>query len=321
MVLSSGDPPYRVASSELHARIDVVSDQLAAVGLGYYLDPEIINENARRRAGIFSYRVEDVGFVLADRERVRVLSLRRLDHLETGAALLGMKAEELGDPVVLLDAVEDKVTYQILPVLGGRPYPLGDDAWAHARGRTVSYAAGAAIRRELVTALGSDIEDPDRATERCRLLLIGSVRHHEAQHALDQDRHLAYPAALAAFVGDKPNQPFAIRARYELSAYLSQIASDMWLPQLTLWNLARHGFRHGQRTEESYVAVVVIEGLARHLGIASPGPVIHGGEIDRDRLATLVAPIAERSTAEVRTAAAALWSELFDRRLVRIVDP
>jgi hypothetical protein len=114
---------------------------------------------------------------------------------------------------------------------------------------------------------------------------------------------------------------FALRARLELSAYLSQIASDMWIPQLTLWSLARHAFHGGHtKTEEMIVAVVVIEGLARELQIVAPGPVFHDGEIDRDRLATLVAPIATHTTLELRAAAAALWGELFEDRLVRIVD-
>jgi hypothetical protein len=102
---------------------------------------------------------------------------------------------------------------------------------------------------------------------------------------------------------------------------LSQIASDTWLPQLTLWNLSRHAFRRNVKpVEEAYVAVYVIEGLARHLKIASPGPVVTSGAIDRDRLAALVLPLSERSTTEIRSAAAALWAEAFEARLVRIVD-
>src|SRR4029079_8559299 len=92
------------------------------------------------------------------------------------------------------------------------------------------------------------------------------VRHHEAQHGLDQRRALPYPRALAAYAGplrgdDGRPSPFAVRARTELSAYVSQIASDMWLPQLALWNLARHAFRGANnRTAEVYVAGVAITG-------------------------------------------------------------
>jgi hypothetical protein len=48
--------------------------------------------------------------------------------------------------------------------------------------------------------------------------------------------------------------------------------------------------------------------------------VLHGGAIDRERLAALGAALAERSTAELRTAAAGLWADLFGGKLPRIVD-
>jgi hypothetical protein len=105
------------------------------------------------------------------------------------------------------------------------------------------------------------------------------------------------------------------------SAWISQIASDTWLPQLTLWNLARHGFRRTTaRRAESYVDVVVIESMARELGISPSGPIVHGGEIDRDRLARLVIPLSRRTTVELRSAAAALWRDLYGAPLVRLYD-
>ena len=150
---------------------------------------------------------------------------------------------------------------------------------------------------------------------------MASIRHHEAQHKLDKAETLAYPLPLARMLTERKNDPFAVRARFELSAYVSQIASDTWLPQLTLWSLARHGFRRGgPRIEEAFVAVVVIEGLAKELGIASPGPVMHGGEIDRDRLAALLGPLSMRTTVELRSAATSLWAELFDEPLTRLYD-
>jgi len=320
---SSSQAPHRDApavSRELRARVATVSDQLAAAGLGYLLDVDV-GDDARRRAGIYAYRVDDVAFVRANDERVRVLGVRRLDHLTDDVSLLGMTAGEPRDPLVLLDEVDAKVRTQILPVLQGQPYFLGDDAWTRTRiGRQVAFAASEAIRRELHTALGFDADSLERATARCRKIVAASVRHHEAQHALDRDRALPYPAALAPYAGPATSE-FALRTRHELSGYLSQLASDTWLPQLTLWNLSRHAFRRtSTRLEEAYVAVFVIEGLARQLGIAAPGPVLHRGIIDRDRLAALVVPLAERSTTEVRSAAAALWAEAFESRLVRIVD-
>jgi hypothetical protein len=325
--LAASDATYRDATGDLRARVHVVTDQLAGIGLGYFLDPEIFIEHGHRHAGILAYRVERVGFVRAARERVRVLSLRRLDHLNVSRALLGMTPEAQHDPIVLLDQIEDHVRTQVLPVIAGRPYELADDAWAGSvNGRAIAVAAERAILRELVIALGPDVASIDRAAARTDQLMIASVRHHEAQHGLDQRSQRRYPRALADYAGplrgdDARVIPLAARARTELSAYLSQIASDQWLPQLALWNLARHAFRRGQGTPaEAYAAVVAIEGLARWLGVPSPGPAFHDGAIDRDRLSALVAPLAARSTAELRSAAAALWAELFGDKLARIVD-
>ena len=66
---------------------------------------------------------------------MRVLGMRRLDRQQDDVARLGMTDEELDDPVVLLDQVDAKVSSQILPVLYGAPYPLGDDGWGRSRSR------------------------------------------------------------------------------------------------------------------------------------------------------------------------------------------
>ena len=313
---SAGD-----AANELRARIDVVSDQLAVNQLGYYIDPEIVSDHPRRRSGIFTYRIDEVAFVRTNTDRVRVLTVRRLDSASAGATMLGLTTEELADPVVLLDAVETKVETQIVPILAGKWFPVADDGWAHSpRGRALAEAAGNAIRRELMAALYDDVQSSELATAKCKKLLVDSVRRHEAQHRLDLERGLAYPEALAKRIGENKHAPFAVRARFELSAYLSQIASDTWMPQLTLANLARHGFRRGQRTEEAFVAVTVIEGLARRLGILSLSPLVRRGDIDRDQLAVLLTALSTRTTVELRSAAAGLWGELFGEPLVRLYD-
>ena len=251
-------------------------------------------------------------------ERVRVLAARRLDRRDAGAAVLGLTSdEELDDPIVILDAVEAKVQEQILPVLAGHEFPIG---W-HAGRLPVGRVAREAIRRELLAALYRDVGSPERAAQACAKLITASVRRHEAQHKLDQERGLAHPAALAMHLDERASSPFALRARYELSAYLSQIASDVWLPQLTLWNLARHAFRlPAIHNEESVVAVVVVEAIAHELGIRARGPVLRGAQIDRDRLGELMSEIGRRSTVELRNAAAAAWTQLFGAPLARVYD-
>jgi hypothetical protein len=239
--------------------------------------------------------------------------------------VLGLKPEGMTDPVVVIEQVEAHVTHEFLPVLDGRAYALADDWWARTpRGRNATATATRAIRRELGVALGPVTSD--RALPRLRKLVLASVRHHEAQHGYEQERPPAYPEVLGKLVGPLRDargrtNAMAVRARNELSAYTSQIASDMWLPQAALWNLSRHAFQSSRRgSPESYAAVIVLEGLARELGIPSPGAAFHNGEIDRDRLAELVAPLAGRPTIELRSAAAKLWAELFDEPLVRLVD-
>ncbi len=301
------------AANELRARVDVVSDQLAALQLGYYLDARLEPDLPRRRPGVFAYRIERVRFVRTNHDRVRVLDARRIDSLDSGAAVLGMKSdEELEDPIVVLDAVEAKVDQQILPVLAGDAFPI--------EGRGMGRAAGDAIRRELMAALYDDVSSQDRAAARCRELLAGSVRRHEAQHRLDQERGLPHPARLVQVLGGERTTAFAVRARFELSAYLSQIASDVWTPQLTLWNLARHGFNSQARSEEAIVAGIVAEELANQLGIGSPLSVIRDRHVDRDRLARLMVALGGRSTGELRNAAARAWRELFGSPLVRVYD-
>ena len=73
-------------------------------------------------------------------------------------------------------------------------------------------------------------------------------------------------------------------------------------------------------SSESYAGIVLAEGLARHLKLETPGPVIHDRRIDRDRLTQLSRPLLGKTGEELRTAARALWKELYDEELVPIAD-
>jgi hypothetical protein len=140
-------------------------------------------------------------------------------------------------------------------------------------------------------------------------VVVATVRRHEARHGLDNElaEPLRFPAVLAADLGpmaEGTHQSLVLRARAELAAYLSQIASDPVTPQLALWNLASLGFNRDHWGQaESYVAVVVIEGLARRFGIATRGSVIHDGQLDRSRLAALARPLALLSDDDLRAVA------------------
>jgi hypothetical protein len=311
--------------ADLRERLAALSDQFVGAGLGYFVSLE---RTSRNEPIVGVYKIAKVTFVRANDERIRVLDAQRLGHADPARPVLGMKPEGMADPVVLLEEINAHVATQYLPVLDGAPYALADDGWGRTpRGRNATAAATRAIRRELGVALGSAGAERGQATIRLRKLVLASVRHHEAQHGREQARIPSMPAELAKYVGPPRDSSgrgnaMAVRARNELSAYISQIASDMWLPQASLWNLARHAFQSSRRgSPESFAAVIVLEGLARQLAISTDkGGVFRRGEIDRDRLAELVAPLAGKTTIELRSAAARLWAELFDEPLVRLVD-
>ncbi|HEY0476082.1 MAG TPA: hypothetical protein VGD37_01080 [Kofleriaceae bacterium] len=159
--MPAGDRIFDQMSQALIAAVRRVSEQLAAVGLGYYLEANVLSGRDVAHAIVHGYRVEEVGFVTAAGKPRRVLGLRRLDRLNVAHRLLGMESEQLGDPVLLLDQIDAEVVSRTLPGLApGLPYPLGDPAWAAlAEARQVAAAAGEAVRGELVRQLDDDAGD------------------------------------------------------------------------------------------------------------------------------------------------------------------
>jgi hypothetical protein len=293
--------------AELRSAAHRVSEELAALGIGYHLEANAFRDHAI----VFAFRVEDVAYEHAGDTAVRVLSLRRIDRLNVEQALLGMQTEDGADPVVMLDQIDELARNKL-----AEPdwFPVGDDAWSTSpEGQRVSAAAGAAIGHELA---GHDVA---RA-------IVATVRRHEARHAIDIAAETETgepppdPPALARYVGGKGT--VELRARAELSAYVSQIASDPLTPQLALWNLANIGFGANHRgSAESFVAATVIEALARHRGvIGSDKPTVKAGVIDRHRLAELALPLAALSDAELRAAAREVWVDLYHQPLEPIVE-
>ena len=377
-----------------HAR--ALSDQFAALGVGYYLEGDGFGSGAVAHAVLYAYRVEYVAFVDVGGHGRRVLSLRRIDKLNLQRAMLGMESATLGDPMVLLDQIDEHVVTQLLPTLvAGARYDIGDPDWQMAvdgdgslRGRV-----GAAVRSELAAALGQHSvaaqavarliverrtmleaiaetlrprgismnfpdeifvgegyldsldgsishSQGDRLTEietelaqldaaalahELQQVVVATVRRHEAQHGVDGTEGLPYPKVVELHVGpeeisDRENS-HGTSVNAELSAYLSQIANDPVTPTLAFWSLARHAFSEVTwGRAESYVAVIVVEGLAQQMHIASPGPAIHDGQIDRQRLSQVALAVSAATPNALRQAAAALWAELYHRPFVPIVD-
>ena len=390
-------PSFEATNRTLRAKIRAVSDQLVALGIGYYLEGDVIHAGGGVYPVIYAHRVEEVVFVMAGNQPRRVLSLRRLDRLNITKTLLGMQSAELGDPVLLLDQIDEHVATKILPVLApDAPFPLADDQYQQtAEGRAIAKLAGAAVRAELMAALGTDapaaqqiaallaernrmletwrdelhrqgwrmsrtddlflpdglvdqledkvpssqrervehIEDEiarlegPRIASRCHELVAATIRRHEAQHGLDDEREemLRYPKVLEALLGpaevDGVPRRSVERARHELSAYTSQLANDPTTPQFSLWNIAQFAFSEDTwGTPESYAGVLLVEGLAKHLGIASEGAVIHDRQVDRARLAALATQLAQVPAPRLQEAARKTWLDLFGEPIVPIVD-
>jgi hypothetical protein len=156
--LDPEDEAFRNAGMRLLDAAGLFDDQLAARGLAYYVDGDVYGNDRAWHAILYSHRVDDVVLVRRGEVARRVLTLRRLDTLSVAPGLLGMRAEHLRDPLVLLDQIEEHVTELVLPALGeGEPMPLGDDRWnATADGQAVAARAGALAREELALAVAPD---------------------------------------------------------------------------------------------------------------------------------------------------------------------
>lgn len=375
--------------NELEEAVREVTSQLQARGLGYFLEGRFKNGFPY----VQSYKVEEIVFVTTAGAPRRVLSLRRLDKLNTAYAALGMHDEDL-DPVLHLERIDENVASDVMPVLAdGTSYRLADREWLLTDpGKALAAKIGDVVRREYKAALGGDakavdeiaklltkrneivdewrdhlerkriffmrtenlflppnlldqledvtpnyqrnrvreIEDRLAVLEAPRIharihdLVSASVRRHEAQHGFDYDRdtELRYPTQLQDFLGsphDAEGNPIAIvrSARAELSAYLSQVANDPVTPHAALWHLGAQVFHRDRRgTGEYYAGIVLIEGLARHLG----APSEPSRYATRERLATAATAIANTPADKLRAAAAALWTELYGEPLTPIAD-
>jgi len=290
--------------AKLREAAHALSNQLAAQGLGYHVEGYVQDA----RAIVFVYRVERVVFVRADGEPRRVLDLRRIDNIGLERYVLGLESDDMSDPMVMIDRVEEFVATHVRPLVNGAPYELGDASFRHS-------VAGSRLAAAAGTAICAEIKEPLVDT------VAASVRRHEARHSIDiaRDLDIAMPPALGKLVG--ADGPFATKAKAELAAYLTQIAYDPAMPQLDLWNFANQAFDHDYSSgAEGFAAVVAIEGLARHAGGGIRPPALVGGRLDRGQLAETALPLTGLSDDQLRVAARGLFAELFEEPPVAFYD-
>ena len=273
--------------------------------------------------------------VLAPGARLELVDQEYLATPE-GAAVANAAGAAIRAELVAVLGADARAAQRIAVLLVERHRILAASRDELARQGTDQLFVPAAVLERLEGKERSRVEEIDddiarlegsRIAARCHDLVAATTRRHEAQHGVDADRDvmLRYPHALARLAGPAEIEgaplPGVERARHELSAYTSQLANDPVTPQLSLWNAAQFAFTERLwGTPESYMALVLVEGLAQHLGIAADGPVVHGGSMDRARLAALGTKLAAVPGPQLREAARKTWLELFDEPFVPIVD-
>jgi hypothetical protein len=158
-VAENGGPKGR-DYDDIREAVREMSAAFIEAGLGYHLEGRF----KRGRPIIQAYNVEQVVYVVTDGAPRRVLSLRRLDNLNTSWAVLGMHDEDMGDPVLHLDRIDINVASFVLPILaGGQPYPLADHEWMlWPEHKALATQIGDALRAEYVAALDKDAKNAQK---------------------------------------------------------------------------------------------------------------------------------------------------------------
>lgn len=167
--------------------------------------------------------------------------------------------------------------------------------------------------------------------ETLRARFADDVARHELQHRFDAQRTrgcssaepcaaLVVPAAVRARVGPSDDAPVRFgtmpaRVRDETSAYLAEMAEGM--PKMTLLALLPTLLdRDAWGDVYCNTAVVVLDALARDLGLADEGlPLVARGAVQRASVASLAAVLFAKTDADLRAAAARTWQALYGEPL------
>ncbi len=158
----------RSANEPMMEATGAFDDELAAAGLGYFVDGDVITDlrTGHRLVIIYAFTVESVSLFTSAGTTIRALDLRRLDHLNWSQSLLGFTRPHLREALVLLDQVDEQLVTYVLPGLGkGARIELfdPDDASVTVALRDgVEGRAGELVRAEYGGAPGLDAERAER---------------------------------------------------------------------------------------------------------------------------------------------------------------
>ena len=176
--------PTQRERDELRESVREVTEQFIAAGLGYFIEGRF----KRGYPYVQAYRVEEVVYVTTAGTPRRVLSLRRLDKLNTAYDALGMHDEDVGDPVLHLERIDENVASTVMPVLASdAAYPLADREWLLTdTGKALAARLGEVVRTEYTTALGA--ADAKPTAEIAKLLIRRDEIVEEWRDHLDRKR-------------------------------------------------------------------------------------------------------------------------------------
>jgi hypothetical protein len=145
--------------TSLAAAAATLDDELAAQGLGYFIDADVITDTdtGHRLVLVYAFRVARVSVFSAGRATVRALALRRLDKLNWSHTLLGFTRPTLRYAAVLLDQLDDQILTMIAPGLApGASVPLFEPDSPPAVRSAVEARAGELVRAEYGALPGLD---------------------------------------------------------------------------------------------------------------------------------------------------------------------
>ena len=153
---AGAEGPEAGALAEAVAALD---DALAAGGIGYFADGDVITdaESGRRFVLVYTFRVARVELFQAGAARVRALHLRRLDKLNWSHTLLGFTRPTLRVAAVLLDQLDEQVISLVAPGLApGAPVPIFEPGSTAPARAAVEARAGELVRDEYGAMPGLD---------------------------------------------------------------------------------------------------------------------------------------------------------------------